>query len=107
MYYVKNGHTYNNLKLKTIILKLQEAGIIINQIITKRKNECDYKLGLKLSNQKISEIYLSILKMFYNGENVPLILMLLLKNTLISDYKDSIFVGYYFTFQYAPVIHTK
>lgn len=37
MYYVKNGHTYNNLKLKTIILKLQEAGIIINQIITKKK----------------------------------------------------------------------
>ena len=80
--YTKNGYKCNDY------LQLKEATVIVSQVIAKIKEDYHNIIASELKNLKTgAKAYWSILKTFYNGKKIPVILLLLINNKLISDFK--------------------
>ena len=78
----KNGHNESDY------FKLQEATSALSEVISRRKEEHQNDLVLKLSDPMTNaKTYWSLLKTFYNGEKVPIIPQLLINNEIISDFE--------------------
>ena len=80
--YQKNGHKNSDY------FKLQEATSVVSELISRRKEEYQKHLALKLSDPMTNaKTYWSLLKTFYNGKKVPIIPPLLIDNKIISDFE--------------------
>ena len=80
--YTKNGYKCNDY------LQLQDATILVSQVIAKRKGDDNNIIASKLNNlQTSAKVYWTILKAFCNGKIIPVILLFLINNELISDFK--------------------
>ena len=78
---IKNGRKDSNY------VKLQEATGIVSEVITRRKEEYQNHIALKLNYlMTTTKTYWSILKTFCSGKKLPLILPLLINDKLISDF---------------------
>ena len=70
-------------------LKLQTISTELSEMILKRKEDYYCVLSDKLNGTHTSaKSYWSILKTFYNGKKIPLILPILINNKLISNFKQ-------------------
>ena len=70
-------------------LKLQTISTELSEMILKRKEDYYCVPSDKLNDPHTSaKSYWSILKTFYNGKKIPLILPILIKNKLISNFKQ-------------------
>ena len=80
--YSKNGYKCNDY------LRLKESTVPVSQVIAKRKEDYHNIIASKLNNLKTSaKASWSILKTFYNGKKIPVILLLLINNKLNSDFQ--------------------
>ena len=80
--YQKNGHKNSDY------FKLQEATSVVSELISRRKEEYQKHLALKLSDPMTNtKTYWSLLKIFYNGKKVPIILPLLIDDKIISNFE--------------------
>ena len=80
--YQKNGHKDSDY------FKLQEATSVVSEMISRCKEEYQNHLALKLSDPMTNaKTYWSLLKIFYNGKKVPIILPLITDNKIISDFE--------------------
>ena len=80
--YQKNGHKGSDY------FKLQEATSVVSELISRRKEEYQNHLALKLSDPMTNaKTYWSLLKTFYNGKKVPIIPPLVINNEIISDFE--------------------
>ena len=60
----------------------------VSQLISESKDKYYNKLSMRLNNPKTSfKTYWSILKTFYNGRKIPIILPILKDGNLESDFK--------------------
>ena len=77
---IKNHKIINDYKCNDCV-QLQEATILVSQVIVKRE---DYNIiASKLNNPETSaKVYWPILKIFYNDTKVPVIPSLLTNNKL-------------------------
>ena len=73
-----------------ITYDLKNQQFPVSQVIAKRKEDYHNIIASKLNNLKTSAKAnwpVSILKTFCNGKKIPVILLLLINNKLISDFK--------------------
>ena len=68
---------------------LQKLSQKLSELITKRKEDCNHHLTNKLHDPQSSpKTFWKILKTFYNGNKIPLILPIIVNNKLVPDYEE-------------------
>ena len=97
--YVKNSATVHDY------LNLQFAITELSDYITKRKNEYNFQLSQSLNKPAASaKTYWTILRTFYSGKKIPLILPLVIKDQLKADFREKAsFFSLYFAKQCTPI----
>ena len=70
---------------------LQNLSQDLSELITKEKEDYNCHLVIKLNDPQSSpKTFLKILKIFYNGNNTPLIPQIILNDKLVSDYEEKV-----------------
>ena len=81
--YKRNGKKTEDCEL------LVKAVSEVSQLIEKSKDEYYYRLGKQLNDPSTSaKSYWTILKTFYNKRKIPLIPLLLVNNSFVTDFKE-------------------
>lgn len=79
--FVKNAHTLHDYK------KLQVAINLVFDISKKRKNDYNWHLASKLNDLKTNvKTHWSILTIFYNGQKISIISLLIVNNKTVFDF---------------------